>query len=46
VSLPDFPWGSDLRFLSPTVIQQLRPYVERLSAEAAQTGLTNAGLLP
>ena len=46
VSLPDFPWESDLRFLSPTVIQQLRPYVEQLSAEAAQTGLTNAGLLP
>jgi len=46
VSLPDFPWGSDLRFLSPTVIQQLRPYVEQLGAEAARTGLRSAGLLP
>jgi hypothetical protein len=44
--LTDFPWKSDLQFLSPTVIQQVRPYVERLSAEAARTGLTNAGLLP
>ena len=46
VSLPDFPWASDLQFLSPTVIEQVRPYVERLGAEAAQTGLGNAGLLP
>jgi len=46
VSLPDFPWASDLQFLSPTVIEQIRPYVERLGAEAAQTGLGNAGLLP
>jgi hypothetical protein len=46
VSLPDFPWGSDLQFLSPTVIQQVRPYVERLSAEAVRNALTNAGLLP
>jgi hypothetical protein len=46
VSLPDFPWASDLRFLSPAVIHQVRPYAERLGAEAAQTGLRNAGLLP
>ena len=45
-SLPDFPWASDLQSLSPTVIQQLRPHIERLSAEAAQTALRNAGLLP
>jgi hypothetical protein len=45
-SLPDFPWSSDLQFLSPTVIQQLRPHVERLSAEAVQSALGNAGLLP
>jgi len=45
-SLPDFPWASDLHFLSPTVIQQIRPYIERLSAKAAQAGLGNAGLLP
>jgi hypothetical protein len=45
-SLPDFPWKSDLRFLSPEVIQQVRPHVERLSAEAARTALANAGLLP
>jgi len=45
-SLPDFPWKSDLRFLSPEVIRQVRPHVERLSAEAARTALANAGLLP
>jgi hypothetical protein len=44
--LPDFPWASDLQVLSPTVIQQLRPHVERLGAEAARTALANAGLLP
>jgi hypothetical protein len=44
--LPDFPWASDIQFLSPAVIQQLRPHVERLSAEAARTALANAGLLP
>jgi hypothetical protein len=45
-SLADFPWKNDLRFLSPEVIRQVRPYVERLSAEAARTALANAGLLP
>jgi hypothetical protein len=45
-SLPEFPWWGDTHALSPTLIQQLRPYVEALSAEAAQTGLRNAGLLP
>jgi hypothetical protein len=45
-SLPDFPWGSDLQFLSPAVIQQVRLPVERLSAEAVQVALRNAGLLP
>jgi hypothetical protein len=45
-SLPDFPWKSDLRILSPEVIRQLRPHVERLSAEAARKALANAGLLP
>jgi hypothetical protein len=45
-SLPNFPWASDLQSLSPTVIQQLRPHIERLSAEAAQTALGSAGLLP
>jgi hypothetical protein len=44
--LPDFPWAGDIQFLSPTVIQQLRPQVERLGAEAARTALANAGLLP
>jgi len=43
--LPDFPWAGDIQFLSPTVIQQLRPQVERLGAEAARTALANAGLL-
>lgn len=45
-SLPDFPWEGDLRTLSPTVIRQLKPLVEALGAEAARTGLRNAGLLP
>ncbi len=45
-SLPDFPWKSDLRFLSPEVIRQVRPHVERLSAEAARTALANVGLQP
>jgi hypothetical protein len=45
-SLSDFPWQSDLRFLSPEVIRQVRPHVERLSAEAARTALANVGLQP
>jgi hypothetical protein len=45
-SLPDFPWKSDLRFLSPEVIRQVRPHIERLSAEAARTALANVGLQP
>jgi hypothetical protein len=45
-ALPDFPWTDDMQFLSSTVLQQLRPYVERLSAEAARTALANAGLVP
>ena len=45
-SLPDFPWKSDLRFLSPEVIGQVRPHVERLSAAAVRTALAKAGLLP
>ncbi len=44
--LPDFPWKDDIQFLSPTVIQQLRPHVERLGEKAVQAGLGNAGLLP
>jgi hypothetical protein len=44
--LPDFPWADDIQLLSPTVIQQLRPHIERLGAEAAQSALANAGLLP
>ena len=44
--LPDFPWAGDIQFLSPTVIQQLKPQVERLGAEAARAALANAGLLP
>jgi hypothetical protein len=45
-SLADFPWKSDLQFLSPEVIKQVRPHIEQLSAEAAQTALANAGLMP
>ncbi len=45
-SLSNFPWESDLRLLGPAVIQQLRPYIERLSAEAVQTALGSAGMQP
>ena len=45
-SLPDFPWKSDLRLLSPEVIRQVKPHIERLSAEAARTALANVGLQP
>lgn len=45
-SLPDFPWGSDLQLLSPAVIQQVRLPVERLSVEAVEVALRNAGLMP
>jgi hypothetical protein len=45
-SLQDFPWQSDLQFLGPAVIKQVRPFVERLSAEAVQSALGNAGLRP
>jgi hypothetical protein len=45
-SLPDFPWKSDLRFLGPEVIRQVRPHVEELSAEAARAALEKVGLLP
>jgi len=45
-SLPDFPWKSDLRNLSPEVIRRVKPHVERLSAEAARNALANVGLLP
>jgi hypothetical protein len=43
-ALPDFPWADDMRFLSPTVLRELKPHVERLGAEAARTALANAGL--
>jgi hypothetical protein len=42
--LQDFPWQSDLQFLGPAVIKQVRPTVERLSAEAVQSTLGKAGL--
>jgi hypothetical protein len=45
-ALRDFPWDSDLQVLSPAVIKQVRPEVERLGAEAVQKGLGNAGLAP
>jgi len=45
-SLPDFPWGSDLQFLSPAVIKQVRPRIEQLGAEAARSALNKAGLAP
>ncbi len=45
-SLTDFPGNSDLQFLSPEVIRQIRPHVERLSAEAVRTALAKVGLQP
>ena len=45
-SLPDFPWPADLQFLGPAQINPLKPQVEQLSKDAAQTALGNAGLLP
>ena len=45
-TLADFPWGSDLRFLGPAVIKQVRHDVERLGAESARTALGEAGLIP
>jgi hypothetical protein len=43
-SLPDFP--SDIRFLSPEVIRQIRPHVEQLSAEAVRAALAKVDLQP
>jgi hypothetical protein len=45
-SLPEFPWWGETRALNPSMLEQIRPYVEKLGAEAAQVGLRNAGLLP
>ena len=45
-SLTNFPWKSDLRLLGPEVIRQVRPHIERLSAEAVHNALANAGLQP
>jgi len=45
-SLPDFPWGSDLKSLDPSVIRQVRAEVERLSAEAVRKALGAAGMVP
>ena len=44
--LPDFPWNSGLQVLNPAVIQKVRPYVERLGAEAVRAGLEKAGIVP
>jgi hypothetical protein len=45
-TLPDFPWRSDLKSLSPTVIRQVRPQVEILGSEAARSALEKVGFLP
>jgi hypothetical protein len=45
-SLPDFPESSGLQALNPGVIQQVKPYIGRLAAEAARNALREAGLLP
>jgi hypothetical protein len=45
-TLADVPGGSDLRFLGPDVIKQVRPFVEQLGAESVRTALGKAGLIP
>jgi hypothetical protein len=45
-SLPEFPESSGLQALNPGVIRQVKPYIERLAAEAARNALREAGLLP
>lgn len=45
-NLPELPRASGLRPLSPEVIRQLRPHIEKLGAEAVQSALGKAGLLP
>ena len=45
-NLPDLPWAGDHRLLSPEAIRQLKPQIEKLGAEAVQSALVKAGLLP
>jgi hypothetical protein len=44
--LPDLPREGDRRGLSPEAIQQLRPHIQELGAEAVRSALGKAGLLP
>ena len=45
-SLTDFPGVNEQRMLDPAVIRQVKPHVERLAVEAAQSALRASGLLP
>lgn len=45
-SLPDFTESSGIQALNPGVIRQVRPHIERLAAEATQSALKEADLLP
>jgi hypothetical protein len=44
-SLLEFSASNDLQALNPEVIRQVKPFIERLAAEAAQNALKQAGLL-
>jgi hypothetical protein len=44
-SLPEFPASNGLQALNPEMIRQVKPFIERLAAEAAQNALKEAGLL-
>ncbi len=45
-NLPEFSQADDHRPLSPEAIRQLKPHIEKLGAEAVQSALGKAGLLP
>jgi hypothetical protein len=45
-SLAEFPESNGIQPLNPEVIRQVKPYIERLAAGAAQRALKEPGLLP
>lgn len=45
-SLPEFPASNGFQALNSGVIRQVKPYIERMAAEAARSALGEAGLLP
>jgi hypothetical protein len=44
-SLPEFPESRGLQALSPGVVRQVKPHIEKLAAEATRSALKEAGLL-